>query len=139
MTYLMRMRETAKDLDLIHIDDLIVRGRHGVGQEERSSPQDFKVKIVLGVDVAAAGRSDDLGDTINYQEVKDTIEAIVQQESYALIERLADRIWESIRQDARIYFAKISIKKLQIWPNGVPGVTVFRGSTTWPAERGVLG
>jgi dihydroneopterin aldolase len=113
-------------IDLVHIDEMVFKGRHGVGLEERAVPQDFKVEIVMGVDIRHAGATDVIEDTVNYQIVKDEIQRIVEAESYALIEKLAERIWNSISTDSRIRFAKISIRKLQIWKNGIPGVTVTR-------------
>jgi FolB domain-containing protein len=113
-------------VDLVHIDNLVVRGCHGVGAEERSAPQDFEVSIVLGVDIRTAGRTDKLDDTVNYQTIKDVVHRIVEHESFALVESIADRLWDNIRADRRIQFAEIRIKKLNIWSNGIPGITVFR-------------
>ncbi len=121
-------------IDLVHIDEMIFKGRHGVGLEERAVPQDFKVEIVMGVDIRHAGTTDFIEDTVNYQIVKDEIQRIVELESYALIEKLAERIWSKLSADSRIRFAKISIRKLQIWTNGIPGVTVTRHTNSIPVQ-----
>jgi len=119
-------------VDQVHIDEMIFKGRHGVGAEERAVPQEFKVEVTLGVDVRSASKSDFIDDTVDYQTIKDGIQTIVESESHALVEKIAERIWDEIRVDIRIRFARISIKKLEIWRNGIPGVTVTRFAPPLP-------
>ena len=50
--------------DVVEIRGLRVMGTHGVLEEERQRAQPFEVDIDVETDLAAAGRSDDLTDTI---------------------------------------------------------------------------
>ena len=52
---------------------LRVLGVHGVLPEEQVRAQPFEVDLELHVDLAAAGKSDDLADTVSYADVIDAV------------------------------------------------------------------
>ena len=87
-------------------------GVHGVLPEEQVRPQPFGVDIELLVDVHAAGRSDELADTIDYSAICDAVTRVVSSESYRLLERLATRIAEVCRADARVVGVVVEVRKL---------------------------
>jgi dihydroneopterin aldolase len=113
-------------MDYIHIDNLYVRGKHGVYAKERKVEQEFSIVVKLGVDLDMAGKSDTLAHTVNYSEVKKKIQTVIEGSSRYLIEKLAEDIAVSILEDSRVLTCEITIKKPEVWDNGVPGVTVFR-------------
>jgi len=113
-------------MDYIHIEKLIFKGKHGAYQEERKVEQEFTVSVRLGVDIASAGRSDKLAHTVNYSEVKNKIQKVIEGASRYLLEKLAEEIAASILEDTRIRSVGITIHKPEVWDNGVPGVTIFR-------------
>ena len=55
--------------DQIFLRAMEFTGRHGVSDDERADEQLIEVDIVLDVDLRAAGRSDDLADTVSSQGV----------------------------------------------------------------------
>ena len=65
----------------------------------RCAPQPFEVDLELLVDLAPAGASDDLADTVDYGALIDAVSRIVATEHYQLLERLAARIAEICRAD----------------------------------------
>jgi dihydroneopterin aldolase len=67
-------------------------GRHGDQPNERDHPQPFVVDVELSLDVDAAAASDDLSDTVDYGRVVGEVRAVVEKESFALVERLASEI-----------------------------------------------
>ncbi|GAB2718862.1 dihydroneopterin aldolase [Paenibacillus thermoaerophilus] len=69
---------------------------HGVFPEENRLGQTYIVDLELFFDLRAAGRSDDLNDTINYAELYERVRAVVCGETYNLIERLAQRLAETL-------------------------------------------
>jgi D-erythro-7,8-dihydroneopterin triphosphate epimerase len=81
-------------LDRIHIRDLKLRCIIGTDADERRGKQDVEIHVTLHADLAAAGQSDDLADTVDYRSVKKDIVSMVEKSSYLLIERLAERIAE---------------------------------------------
>ena len=52
--------------DRIRLSGVRGRGFHGVFDHERREGQEFVVDVELAVDLAPAGASDDLTDTVNY-------------------------------------------------------------------------
>jgi dihydroneopterin aldolase len=85
--------------DRILLQNLVFYGYHGVRSEEKSLGQRFGVDIELQTDLSAAGRSDDLGLTVDYSQVfevvretvegpsRDTLEAVAETAAVALLER----------------------------------------------------
>ena len=82
--------------DFIHLEGLEFYAYHGVFPEEAKLGQRFLVNVHLGVDLKAAGESDEVKDTVHYGEVYETIQAVVLEERFALIEALASRIVQDI-------------------------------------------
>ncbi|MBI4118568.1 MAG: dihydroneopterin aldolase [Parcubacteria group bacterium] len=111
-------------MSTIFVRNLIVSGIHGVNAKEQEREQPFRIAIELEADTAKAEKSDDLADTINYKEVKDIAESVVRGPSFFLLEALANRIAEKILENPRILSVQVSIEKMKIWDNGVPGVVI---------------
>ena len=78
--------------DQIVIKGISAKGFHGVLDFEKRDGQTFVVDVVMEVDLAAAGASDDLADTVNYAEVAGDVVGIIEGESLDLIEAVAERI-----------------------------------------------
>jgi len=55
---------TGRPLDQVRLTGLRARGHHGVFEHERREGQEFVVDVELAVDLAPAGASDDLADTV---------------------------------------------------------------------------
>ena len=78
--------------DTIELRGLRALGRHGVLDEERGRAQPFEVDLDLELDLHAAGRSDQLADTVDYGAVAESVVAVVEGEHCDLMEHLAERI-----------------------------------------------
>lgn len=79
------------------LDKMIIRrmeyyGYHGVFDEERKLGQRFYVDLELELNLEAAGKHDDLSETVNYAEVHFTVKEVVEKKSFKLIEALAECI-----------------------------------------------
>ena len=99
-------------MDVIRIVGLREMGVHGVLPEEHGRPQPFEVDVELMVDLARAGVSDDLADTVDYGAVCETVSRVVAEEQYELLERLATRIAEVCCADGRVLRATVEVRKL---------------------------
>jgi len=97
--------------DRIELRGLRIRGNHGVFEHERVDGQEFVVDVLLDVDVAAAARSDDLADTVDYGALAAKVADIVAGEPVNLIETLASRIAASCLGDARINTVEVRVHK----------------------------
>jgi len=80
--------------DRIELRGIEAFGRHGVLPHEQEFGQTFVVDAVLELDLTRAGASDDLADTVDYGALSRDLAAVVTDERYDLIERLATRLAE---------------------------------------------
>jgi dihydroneopterin aldolase len=87
-------------------------GVHGVLPEEQTRPQPFEVDVELSVDLAAAGESDLIEETVDYAAVSEAISRVVRSERYQLLERLATRIAEVCCTDERVTGVVVTVRKL---------------------------
>ena len=115
--------------DRIELRGLRAVGTHGVLAEEQGRAQPFEVDLDLDVDLAPAGRTDDLADTVDYGALAERVAATVTGERHALLERLAARIAEEALRDPRVRSVRVTVRKLR--PPvpvdlGVAAVTVVR-------------
>lgn len=78
--------------DQIVVTGIRAVGYHGVFPEERREGQEFVVDVCLDVSTLAAGRSDDLGHTVDYGAVAVAVHDLITGEPFDLIEALAERI-----------------------------------------------
>ena len=79
--------------DRIELRGMRFEARHGALPEEALEAQPFEVDVELELDLAPAGRTDDLARTVDYGDVFRRARAIVEHGPHvALIETLAERI-----------------------------------------------
>lgn len=78
--------------DKLLIKDLLVRGILGVNDWEREKEQDILINLTVFFDVASAGGSDDVADTLNYRTLAKAVIAYVETSRHYLVEALATRI-----------------------------------------------
>lgn len=97
--------------DRIALHGLAAFGHHGVLDHERELGQTFVVDAELDVDLTPAGHSDDLADTVDYGALSADLAAVVRDERYALIERLAARLAEVCLARDRVEAARITVHK----------------------------
>jgi dihydroneopterin aldolase len=83
-------------MDKIIAKGMRFQGCHGVLPQEKIVPQSFVVDLVIYHDLRMAGMSDHLNDTVSYDEVFHHVKRIVEQETFQLIEALAEDIAASL-------------------------------------------
>ncbi|MBW3094860.1 2-amino-4-hydroxy-6-hydroxymethyldihydropteridine diphosphokinase [Bifidobacterium sp. 64T4] len=79
-------------MDRIVLTGVRANGTHGVLDFEHERAQQFIVDATLYLDLAAAGVSDDLNDTVDYGRAAKEIVAVIEGRHADLIEHLAQRI-----------------------------------------------
>lgn len=79
-------------MDYIHVNEMEFYGYHGALAEENVLGQRFRASVSLAIELAEAGRTDDLSKTVNYAEVYDICRAIIEGKPRKLIETLAEEI-----------------------------------------------
>lgn len=83
-------------LDYIHLNEMAFYGYHGALQEETRLGQRFRLTVSLSTDLSAAGKTDDLDQTVNYAEVYNICRDIVEGAPVKLIETVAENVASAI-------------------------------------------
>lgn len=100
-------------MDILTIKSLRITGRHGIHDEERKRDTLFEVDLIFHGNFKAAGESDDLSDTINYEEAEALAEQIVKGQSRNLIESLCVEIGDSLfQQFSNVKRLEVAVRKL---------------------------
>jgi len=113
-------------VDVIRLRGIRAYGKHGANPGERDAEQPFDLDIAVHIDLTAAGFSDDLGDTLNYDALHGRVVAVVQSTSFQLLERLAAEIVNVIFADARVARAEVEIAKPELLDGATPSVRLTR-------------
>jgi len=98
-------------VDLIRIDGLRLFGRHGNLPAERELGVLINVDVELRTDLAAAGRSDDLDDTVDYVACIEAVRAIVETRQFNLIEAVAEAIAREMLRESRVESVRVRVAK----------------------------
>jgi FolB domain-containing protein len=101
------------DSDLIELRGLQVLGVCGVLPEEQNRAQPLEVDIDVEADLAPAGASDDVQDTIDYSAICAIAERIISAERFDLLETLAQRLVEAVMADERALAVTVAVRKLR--------------------------
>ncbi|WP_062107737.1 dihydroneopterin aldolase [Bacillus niameyensis] len=79
-------------MDKIYLNEMEFYGYHGVLPEETRLGQRFRVTMVIETDFREAGLEDNLEKTISYVDIYEMCKQVVENETYKLIEAVAERI-----------------------------------------------
>lgn len=97
--------------DLLVLEGMSFYGYHGDTQAERTLGNRFHVDVEIRMDLAVAGRSDNIADTLDYSHAFALVREVVEDQQYSLIEAIASRIAETILADPRIDSVKVRVGK----------------------------
>jgi dihydroneopterin aldolase len=100
-------------MDKIIAKGLTFSGCHGVLPTEKTTPQTFIIDLELWLDLKLAARNDDINFTVNYDQLFHQVERIVKEESFNLIETLAETIAQKIINDYPVEAVEITVYKPQ--------------------------
>ncbi|HSJ85223.1 MAG TPA: dihydroneopterin aldolase [Acidimicrobiia bacterium] len=97
--------------DRIAVKGIEVLARHGVLEHEKTETQLFRVDLTVHLDLAPAGVSDDLADTVDYGRLAQMAHDVVSAESHQLIETVAHRVAGKILEDPRVDRVSVTVHK----------------------------
>jgi dihydroneopterin aldolase len=98
-------------MDVIRLHNMTFYGYHGISAAERQTGRRFEVDVELMVDVDKAAKSDKLKDTLNYTEVYRTVEELVAQNRFALLETIAVKLANQILEKFKPKEVTIRVRK----------------------------
>jgi 7,8-dihydroneopterin aldolase/epimerase/oxygenase len=99
--------------DRILLSGLRVRGRHGVLPHEAQLGQVFVVDLELALDLAPAGRADDLDRTVDYGSLAGRVAEVVGGRPRKLLEAVAEDVAQLVLADERVRQVRVRVTKPQ--------------------------
>lgn len=100
--------------DTILLQGIRLEGCHGVSDEERALPQMLEVDLRVEADLRAAGRSDDLADTVDYGPLLEICRETVETASFRLLESIAGTIADRVLAVPRVLGVTVRVRKLAV-------------------------
>jgi len=104
-------------VDRIHIHGLRLKCHIGVTDTERSKRQTIMADITMKCDLSPAGKSDRLGDTVDYSVIAKKIVVLTAKKKWCLLEALAHRINEICLANPKVKEVTVKVAKKVILPN----------------------
>jgi dihydroneopterin aldolase len=98
--------------DIIRLSNMSFYGYHGVSASERETGRMFEVDCELEVDLADAGHSDRLKDTIDYTKVYEVIKESLEDKAFSLLEAIAGQLASKLLDNFPIYSVTLRVRKL---------------------------
>ena len=118
-------------MDTIQITNIRAYGYTGALPEENVLGQWFQVDLTLGLDLAAAGATDDLAQTHDYRGAIAATQQLIRAQSFRLIEALASEIAKAVLQtDQRLQQVQVRLTKI------APPIPEFTGQIAVEICRG---
>ncbi|ACT48970.1 dihydroneopterin aldolase [Methylotenera mobilis] len=103
-------------MDTIFLSEVKVQTKLGVPEWERMTPQTIILDIEIGYDLSRACQSDDVNDTIDYGAVVGRVRDTLQENSFQLVEKLAEHLCQLILKEFSALSVKIKVAKPTILP-----------------------
>lgn len=97
--------------DRMYIRDLVLTCIIGTRPRERTHKQNVTLNLMLECDLGPAGKSDAIADTVNYKHLKEAIVELVENSSFYLIERLADRVAALCLGQEKVHAVTVTVDK----------------------------
>jgi 7,8-dihydroneopterin aldolase/epimerase/oxygenase len=98
--------------DRIFVSGLSLHAYHGVMPHEAKVGQSFAIDLVIDIDLAAAGRSDKVADTVSYDLIVAAAAQAFSGRRYRLIEAAADAVADAIlTQFPRVDGVRVTVHK----------------------------
>ncbi len=98
--------------DKIRLASMSFYGYHGVSASERETGRMFEVDCELEVDLADAGHSDRLTDTIDYTKVYEVIKESLEDKAFSLLEAIAGQLASKLLDNFPVYSVTLRVRKL---------------------------
>ncbi len=103
-------------MDIIFLSEVKVQTKLGVPEWERMVEQTIILDIEIGYDLSKACKSDNVADTIDYGEVVERVRTALKENSFQLVEALAEHICQLILKEFNALNVKVKVAKPSILP-----------------------
>lgn len=109
--------------DVILLEGLQIPAALGVSAAERRMRRPVRLDLVLERELAAAGRSDRIADTVDYGAIFAVVEEVASSREHRLVEALAERIAAALLARFGLAAVTITVRK----PKPIAGVLEHAG------------
>ena len=103
-------------MDSIFLEQVKLKVKLGVPAWERVLPQTILLDISMDYDLAAAGKSDAIADTIDYGEVIGRLNDSLQASQFQLVEAIAEHVCQLILKEFGAKRVTVKVAKPCILP-----------------------
>jgi dihydroneopterin aldolase len=97
-------------MDRILLQNMVFYGYHGVYEHEREMGQRFAVDAELSLDLARAGATDKLDDSLDYVAAYEAVRAVVENNKFNLLEAVAEHIVAALLK-GRVAAVTVRVRK----------------------------
>jgi dihydroneopterin aldolase len=98
--------------DAIFITGLLVHAHHGVMRHETEVGQQFGIDLELAIELAEAGASDKLVDTVSYASIVEAATRAFTANSFRLVEAAAQAIADEVLASSpRVASVRVTVHK----------------------------
>lgn len=98
-------------MDIVFLRDLRIDTVIGIYGWERRTTQTLIFDLEMSADIAKAAASDDIKDTLNYKSVAKRLTQFVSESDFQLVETLAERCAEIIRNEYGVRWVRLTLNK----------------------------
>ncbi len=96
---------------ILRIENIKLRTIVGIYEWEKKSKQDVIINVELEFDGAAAIKSDNIKDSVNYKTINKQIITLVENMNFNLIEKIAGDVLEIVMKDTKVQKATVKVDK----------------------------
>lgn len=98
-------------MDCIQLTGIRCYGYTGYLPEEQVLGQWFEIDLTLWLDLAPAGASDDIAQTLDYRQAIELVKQLVKTSKFALVEKLASAIASAMLGLERVQQVRVLLSK----------------------------
>ncbi|OUS30663.1 dihydroneopterin aldolase [Gammaproteobacteria bacterium 45_16_T64] len=98
-------------MDIVYVRELNIQTVIGIFDWERSIKQTVSLDLEMGTDIAKAAASDHIDDTLDYKAVSKRLIAFVEASEFQLVETMAERITEIVRNEFNVPWVRLRLSK----------------------------
>ena len=98
-------------MDIIFLRELQIETVIGIYDWERETKQIVVLDLEMATDIRRAAQTDDIQNALDYKSVSKRIIAFVEESEFFLVETLAERITDIIRNEFQVPWVRLTLNK----------------------------
>ena len=110
---------------MLRLEGMHFFGHHGCRADERELGVHLDVDVEVRADLRSAAATDRVEDTIDYARLIERCRQVVEEQSYHLVETVAERVAEALLGEPRVESVRVRVAKRPPLPVDVERFTVI--------------